>query len=188
MCVQPYFNYLFPCIYFIFADFGDGLTYNTRAEEPVDVSETSEADLDVAFTKTPSDTSDSGSQDRPAESAAAKKARDAAVAKDKSAPQATSPSSGLKAVGPKKAAAAATRKATADRLKSQLQAARSSAAPLTVASGGTPPLVSDFLRPEDDAARKQVQESESQKVTHFTTIFGPDIYQLFHLTFISYFI
>ena len=129
-----------------FADFGDGLTYNVRADEPVNVSETSETELDQAFTKTPSTGSEAEStQVRPKEAAEAKKQRDKAVAKDVAAAAAavSSPASGSKPPS-----AASTKKATAvDKLRSQLGAARCRGLPVQVGSGkGSAAMVHDFLR------------------------------------------
>ena len=130
----------------------------------MNVSETSETELDQGFTKTPSDGSEAEStQVRPKEAADAKNQRDKAVAKDVAAAAAavSSPASGSKPPS-----AAATRKAVAmEKLRSQLGAARCRGLPVQVGSGkGSAAMVHDFFPKEDEAARAAVNAKELEKV------------------------
>ena len=135
----------------------------------MNVSETSETELDQGFTKTPSDGSEAEStQVRPKEAADAKNQRDKAVAKDVAAAAAavSSPASGSKPSGSKPPSVAATRKTAAmEKLRSQLGEARCRGLPVQVGSGkGSAAMVHDFLRKEDEAAKAAVNVKELEKV------------------------
>ena len=127
------------------------------------MSETSEAELDKGFTKTPSDGSDAEcSQEMAKDAAAAKKLRDKAVAQEVKAAAAAAPST---SAGSKPATAAQTRRSSAvDKLRSQLGAARSKGLPVKVGTSEQTETMTNYLRTEDEGAAAAALLERMEKV------------------------
>ena len=140
------------------------MTYNVRAEEPVNVSETSEAEHDLAFTGTPpSGSAEVGSSAMAKKvDAAEKRKRDKALAKDKQIAAKAPPPPAPTKLTTRAQHGTARAKESMQNLKSQLGAARAAKVPVTV--GKTTEVVHEFLRTECEAAVKKVTVAEAKKV------------------------
>ena len=150
-----------------FSDFGEGLTYNVRADEPANVSETSEGELDQAFNKTPSEGSAADDNSPELENTArqAKKSRDKEVQKDiEKASEEASTSTAPKPTGSGKTTKKAGKAAESlEKMKSQLSEARKEKLRVTISLQPTA-VVTDV---SPTAAEKKALKRKSVVRTKF---------------------